>query len=71
VRLEDNRLEALGLTFLLQPGIVLESFVEHLDGLSFTASYGSSETKEEPGICHYPPFACHRGHNQACGSPPT
>jgi hypothetical protein len=33
VRFEDNRLEALDLTFLLQPGIVLESFVEHLDGL--------------------------------------
>jgi hypothetical protein len=50
VRLEDNRLEALDLTFLLQPGIVLESFVEHLDGLSLTASYGSPETDEEmPG----------------------
>jgi hypothetical protein len=31
VRLEDNRLEALDLTFLLQPGIVLERFVEHLE----------------------------------------
>src|SRR6185312_220974 len=56
VRLEDNRLEALDLTFLLEPGIVLERFVEHLDGLSLTASYGSPETDEEPGICHDPPL---------------
>src|SRR5690349_5044950 len=71
VRLEDNRLEALDLTFLLQPGIVLESFVEHLDGLSLTASYGSPETDEEPGICHDPPLCSPCGHHQKCGLPPN
>ena len=71
VRLEDNRLEALDLTFLLEPGIVLERFVEHLDGLSLTASYGSPETDEEPGICHDPPLCLPCGHHQACGLPPN
>ena len=68
VRLEDNRLEALDLTFLLQPGIVFESFVERFDSLSFTASYGSPETDEEPGICHDPPLCLPCGHHQACGA---
>ena len=71
VRLEDNRLEALDLTFLLKTGIVLECFVEHLDGLSLTASYGSPETDEEPGICHDPPLCLPCGHHQAGGLPPN
>jgi len=68
VRLEDNRLETFDLTFLLQPGIVFESFAECLDGLSLTASYRSPETDEEPGIRHDPPLCLSCGHHQACGA---
>jgi protein-S-isoprenylcysteine O-methyltransferase Ste14 len=72
VRLEESRLEALDLTLLLQTGVILEGFVEHLDGLSLAASHGSPETDKESGICHVPipllvlsspsgrPFTCHR-----------
>jgi hypothetical protein len=33
VRFEENRLEAFDLALLLQPGVILETFVEDLDGL--------------------------------------
>jgi len=54
VRLEENRLEALDFTGLLKPRIILECFVEDLDGLSLTASDRKTEADEEPGICHDP-----------------
>ena len=69
VRLEENRLEALDIALLLEPGIIFESFVEHLGGLSFTASHGNAETDEKPGICHDPPLCQSRGHYQARNPP--
>src|SRR5215469_4117177 len=48
VWLEQNRLEALDLTLRLQPGVVLESFVEDLDRLSLTTSHRNPEADKKP-----------------------
>src|ERR671919_1709113 len=54
VRLEEDRLEALDLAFLLQTGVPPDRLVEELDRLILPAAYRIAEADEEAGIRHVP-----------------